>query len=103
MYANNNTIKMLMKLFEIRIVANNFCGVFNNSTTIFFVLNLDSDALFISSLESEKKATSAPEIKADKANNKKSANTLESSKKSILLLINNIRKNMGSGSKLISI
>ena len=45
-YAKINTIKILIKLFEMSIVANSFCGFSNSSTTTFCMLDLDSEALF---------------------------------------------------------
>jgi len=79
-------------------VANNLFGLLSNETTAFFLLDLDSDALSKSILESEKKATSAPEIKADIKSNKNS--------KAILMTFDKISadkrsdKNVGSGSNL---
>ena len=57
---------MFIKLFAIRIVANNFFGL-SSSSTISILLS----SLFCSSkldFESEKKATSVPEMIADKNN-----------------------------------
>ena len=56
-----------MKLFEIRIVANSFFGLFSNST-ISSLFSLDSRSSN-TDFESEKKATSVPEMIADKINN----------------------------------
>ena len=59
--------RILIKLFAIRIVASNFFGPSSNSTiSIFFSSESRSSN---SDFESEKKATSVPEIIADKINN----------------------------------
>ena len=76
-------------------VARSFSEFFNNWTTAFSLFCFDSAAFAISSSDNEKKATSAPDIKADR-NNKKNK---------IAILISNHKlkfgttKKMGSGSK----
>lgn len=91
-----------MKLFEIKIVANNFLGSSSKFATIFSLSELDSAASFTTFFESEKKATSAPEINADRINNKNKETILISSQ--ISRLCNNKKdKNVGSGSKFFII
>ena len=67
-------------MFEINIVANSFCGFFNKSTTAFCLSESDSKTSDSVALDSEKKATSAPEIKADRISNKNNIAKLISSK-----------------------
>ncbi len=57
---------MLIVLFAIKIVANNFFGRSRSSTTIFPLAVFLSPISLISVDESPKSATSAPEIRADK-------------------------------------
>ncbi len=57
-------------------VANNLFGLSSKATTAFSLLDFDSEALFRSVCESEKKATSAPEINAESMSNKKSITIL---------------------------
>lgn len=54
-----------MKLFETNRTASNLRGLFLNVEINFKDLLFELDAFFISVLESEKKATSEPEIKAE--------------------------------------
>ena len=68
--ANNNTIRILIKLFVIKIVAKSFFGFSNSSTTKLSPLASWFN-LSISVWDREKKATSVPEINAEQ-NNKKS-------------------------------
>lgn len=91
----------MTKLLETKIVANNLFGLSSNETTAFFLLDLDSAALSKSILESEKKATSAPEIKADIKSNKKSKAMLRTFDKTSA--DKRIVKNVGSGSNLNTI
>jgi hypothetical protein len=95
--ANINTIKILMKLLEIKIVASNFLGFFNSFTTAFCLFELDSFASSISVRDNEKKAISVPEIKAEQT---KSINKIANLNKNILLKIANeiYIKLKGSGS-----
>ena len=79
-------------------VANNLFGLSNKATTAFSLLDFDSDARSKSILESEKKATSAPEINAESSNNKKSATILTAFDKKAT--DKKIDKNVGSGSNL---
>ena len=67
---------MLMKLFETKMVDNNLFGCSSNSTTAFSLLDFDSAARLMSVCDSEKKATSAPEINAESMSNKKRITTL---------------------------
>ena len=62
----SNTIAIFIKLFETNNAANNLLGFLRKSYIIFKLLFLDEFAFLISVLESEKKATSDPEIKAEK-------------------------------------
>ena len=79
-------------------VANNFFGLSSNVTTAFSLLDFDSAALFRSVCESEKKATSAPEIKAESMSNKISIKILSAFDKKAA--VKRIDKNVGSGSNL---
>lgn len=68
--ANNNTIKILIKLFAIKMVANNFLGFSKRpemtSNCVEFVLESFSRSAF----DREKNATSVPEINAEDINKK---------------------------------
>lgn len=68
MESKSNTMAMFTKLFETRIVANSFFGLVNNRWTIpsFFAMDFFG---FVSKSEevNEKKATSAPEMRAEQA------------------------------------
>ena len=59
--------RIFIKLFAIRIVASNFFGLSSNSIIITFFSSESRSSK--SDFESEKKATSVPEIIADKINN----------------------------------
>lgn len=87
-----------MKLFDTKTVANNLFGLSNKATTAFSLLDFDSDARSISILESEKKATSAPEINAESISNNKSVTILNAFDKKAT--DKRIDKNEGSGSNL---
>jgi len=89
---------MLMKLFETKMVASNLFGRSSNKTTAFSLLDFDSEALLISVWESEKKATSAPEINAESMSNKKSKRILSTFDK--ISAEKSIDKIVGSGSNL---
>ena len=69
MEANKITIAMLMKLFATNIEASNFLGFFKSS----MIISKDFDLYFFASSKSfwlnEKRATSAPEIRAEPINN----------------------------------
>ena len=67
--ANNNTIKILIKLFVINIVASSFLGFSSKVTTIFSFFPL-SESSSKSVCDKEKKATSAPETSAELINKK---------------------------------
>ena len=95
--ANNKTIKILIKLFVIKIVANN-CRGFCNKFTIIFSSFPSLESSFKSVLESEKNATSVPEINAELINNKSNARAFSPVKKSMDKKCNN--KGSGSGSKV---
>lgn len=62
--ANNITIAIFIKLFDINIVASNLLGL-SKSESILDV-NLSPFSLGIFDLSNEKKATSEPEVRADK-------------------------------------
>ncbi len=98
MYANNKTTAMLIKLLATRIVANSFFGRSNNFIIISIVADLCSIPSSKLDFVKEKKATSAPDIKAEQ-NNKTISNTT--------LVINEVLvtnkfeiKTVGSGSKI---
>ena len=97
-YAKSNTINILMKLFETKMVANSFFGLSSNVTTAFSLLDFDSAALLRSVCESEKNATSAPEINAESISNKKSMTILSALDKKAA--DKRIDKIVGSGSNL---
>ena len=92
--AKSRTIKILIKLFVIKMVANSFLGFSSKETTI-----LSSLALLESSSKSfwdnEKKATSVPETKAELISNAIKAKPLNVDSKSM----DAKNKNSGSGSK----
>lgn len=89
---------MLMKLFETKMVASNLFGRSSNKTTAFSLLDFDSAALLKSVWESEKKATSAPEINAESKSNNKSTTTISTFDKNSA--DKRIDKIVGSGSNL---
>ena len=66
----SNTIAIFIKLFETNKAANNLLGLFLRLQTSFKLLFLEVFAFLMSVLESEKKATSDPEIKAEKISSK---------------------------------
>ena len=74
--ANNNTMAILIRLLATRIVANSFLGFRSSFWTncIFFESSLPLSSSK-SEIESEKKAISAPEIKAEQ-NNKTKTKTI---------------------------
>ena len=90
-----------MKLFETKMVANNFFGLSSNETTAFSLIDFDSFALLRSVWESEKKATSVPEINAENISNKKSDTMLSTFDKTAA--DKRIDNNVGSGSNLNTI
>ena len=67
--ANNITIAILMKLFDINIVASNLLGLSRSDNIL--DINLLPFSLGIFDLSKEKKATSEPDVRADKIRNKK--------------------------------
>ena len=62
--ANNITMAIFIKLFDIKIVASNLLG-FSKSESILDI-NLSPFSLIRFNLSSEKKATSEPDVRADK-------------------------------------
>ena len=60
------TIATLIKLLAIRIVARSFFGLFNKFITLRLLMLLDSFKSLLFTAESEKKATSDPDIIADR-------------------------------------
>ena len=67
--ANNITMAILMKLFDISIVASNLLG-FSKSKSILSI-NLSPFLFGIFDLSREKKATSDPDVRADKIRKRK--------------------------------
>ena len=67
--ANKITMAILIKLFEINIVASNLLGLSRSESIL--DINLLSFSSGISDLSKEKKATSEPDVRADKIRNKK--------------------------------
>ena len=65
---DNTTITMLTKLFPISIVANNLFGLSNKLRIKLPVLDSSPSMSFLSCGDKEKKATSAPDIKAEQSN-----------------------------------
>ena len=63
------TIATLIKLLAISMVASSFFGFSSNCMILKLFMFLDSERFFLSDTEREKKATSAPEIIADKKTN----------------------------------
>ena len=61
---------MFIKLLATKIVASNFLGRSKRLAIIWMRLEFASNPFSISLLESENKATSAPEIRAEQANSK---------------------------------
>ena len=94
MEANKMTMAILIKLFATRIDANNFFGCFKSSTIISNDFDLLSFASSKSFCVSEKRATSAPDIKAEQ---------IKSMSNPIIPVIKELSKNdvklEGSGSK----
>ena len=66
--AKIKTIRIFKKLFVMSIVANNFLGLRNSSTTGLWSF-VFSEILIISVLDKEKKATSVPDIIAEAKSN----------------------------------
>ena len=69
MVANSNTVAMLMKLLATRMVANNFLGRSKSFEIIWNAVDFCCRPLSMSERVSEKKATSAPDIRAEHASN----------------------------------
>ena len=67
--ANNITMAILMKLFDINIVASNLLGLSRSESIL--DINLLSFSSGIFDLSNEKNATSEPDVRADKIRNKK--------------------------------
>ncbi len=88
--------KILIKLLAIKIVANNFLGFFSCSITVFIPFFLASNAWSTLYFESEKKAISVPEIKAEQTN-KTNRDIICKSNDQLKGIIN--KKRMGSRSK----
>ena len=85
--------RIFMKLFAIRIVANNFFGLFNNST---ISIPFSSESrLSKSDFESEKKATSVPEMIAD-MNNKTTSEKMPIMDDQSIFEIKNVLTGSGS-------
>lgn len=71
----SSTIEILIKLFDTSMTANNLLGAFLKLLISFKLLSFEVFAFLRSVLLKEKKATSEPEIRAEK-NNKKTINTI---------------------------
>ena len=65
--ANNITMAIFIKLFDIKMVASNLFG-FSKSESILDI-NLSPSSLRMFDLSREKKATSEPDVRADKIRN----------------------------------
>ena len=66
---SKSTIEIFIKLLETSNTAKSLLGLFLNSDINFKTLLLDLEAFLMSVLESEKKATSDPEINAELKSN----------------------------------
>lgn len=66
---SKSTIEIFIKLLETSNTAKSLLGLFLNSDINFKTLLLDLEAFLMSVLESEKKATSDPEINAEPKSN----------------------------------
>ena len=96
MELNKRTIPILIALLAIRIVARSLLGRPNNFTTIFPLAVFFSSISFKSDGERPKKATSAPEIRAEQSNSTNSITIFNTKVLSITArFINKLR---GSGS-----
>lgn len=96
--ANSNTIAIFMKLLATKIVARSFFGRSNKLDMVSIAADFSLTPLSISDFVNEKKATSAPEIKAEQASRTKS-NTAPVIND--VLVTNKVEiKTVGSGSKI---
>ena len=95
--ANRITIATLIKLLVIRIVANNFFGDFNRDLMVLICSGYFWEALSISDFDKENKATSAPDIIAERISN--TQNPMAPEIKAVFTLKNKNNKLWGSGSK----
>ena len=62
--ANNMTIAIFMKLFDIKMVASSLLGFYKSESIL--DINLSRFSLRMFDLSSEKKATSEPDVRADR-------------------------------------
>ena len=90
---------MFIKLLATNTVASNFFGRSNSNEIIWIRFDFSSKPFSISVLESENKATSAPEISAEHANNKNNKTKPETTETSIAII--KLLKLVGSGSKYV--
>ena len=98
MYANSNTMAMLIKLLATRIVAKSFLGLSNNLAIISMALEPFSSPSLIWLFVNENKATSAPEISAEHSSSTIRAIMLIA--KDELVIKKKPKKHAGSGSKV---
>ncbi len=96
--ANSNTMAIFIKLLATRIVARSFFGRSSNDAIICMPEEFSSIPLSIFDFVNEKSATSAPEIRAEHANNITSRIILVI--KDVLVAIKFESKTEGSGSKI---
>ena len=95
--ANSMTIATLIKLLVIRIVANNFLGDCNRDLIVLVCCGCVCEALSISDFDNENKATSAPDIMAERM--RSTQNPMTPVIKAVFKLKNKSNKLWGSGSK----
>lgn len=96
--ANSKTIAIFIKLLATSMVANSFFGRSNRDAIICIAEEFSSIPLSILDFVKEKSATSAPEMRAEQANNIKSKITLVMN---VVLVTNKFEsKTEGSGSKI---
>ena len=101
-YADKVIIATFIRLFKINIVASSFSGVFNRFIVLTNPFLCVLIRVFFWVLVKEKKATSDPEIKPDKSNNKNKKtpwrNILKTSRETTWFVKNN--KSSGSGNSV---
>jgi hypothetical protein len=99
MELNKSTIPILIELLAIRIVARSFLGRVNNFTTIFPLTVFLSSISFKSVGERPKKATSAPEIRAEQIKRTNSITIFNAKVPSITARFKNKLRGSGSNSQ----
>ena len=98
---NTRTTPILMALLVINMVANNFLGRSNNFTMIFPFAVFFSSMVLTSVGERPKKATSAPEIRAEQNNRIISMVILSTNAPSIAIAFREKLRGSGSNSQIL--